>query len=279
MRVPLALVLLILLLGCTGTGGRSMSSSSSENCSVARDAALAASLSSARILFGHQSVGGNILRGLEEITAPVGGIPLREWDPSAADLPRGILHFRVGTNGDPASKIRSFEKMFASAPAAELDAAGFKFCFDDFDGRTDVRELFGAYEQAVTRIHEGFPRLRIYHLTVPPTTRDSKARRVAKWLLRRPSSFRLNRDREAFNRLLRAHFGDDGLLFDLAALEAEVSPAAAMGMKKGGVLYLSSRFTDDGAHLNETGRRIIACRWMSFLAGLVSPPSSEEESR
>lgn len=256
-----------------------MGSNSGEVCSAAEDPALIARVSLARILFGHQSVGGNILQGLEEIAPAGGGIPIHEWDVSTTEVPRGILHFRVGDNGDPVSKIHDFEERLVQGGGAGFDAAGFKFCFDDIGPETDIGALFRAYDQAMARIRDRFPRLRIYHLTVPLTTRDSKPKAVAKWILRRPSSFWLNKRREAFNHLLRSRFGDDGLLFDLAAFEAQVSPAVAKGLREGRVLYLSPRFTEDGAHLDGSGKRLIACRWLEFLARVSAEPNGEGGSR
>ena len=62
-------------------------------------------VSKARILMGHQSVGRNVIAGLQELAAEV-GVPLRieVIDGVPPDSEPGFFHSEIGRNGDPEGK-------------------------------------------------------------------------------------------------------------------------------------------------------------------------------
>src|SRR5206468_12342136 len=81
----------------------------------AADAALRADLqrlSHERIYFGHQSVGGNILQGVKELSG-------------AAGVPLFIKDEFVAENGDPRRKLESFRKSLGTG--SRYDVALVKF--------------------------------------------------------------------------------------------------------------------------------------------------------
>src|SRR5438045_515562 len=94
---------------------------------------MAEKVSKIRILFGHQSVGGNLLTGLEEVS----GARIRSTNVSTpgsslsdagsiATLSLGINDFFVGSNEAPRSKISAFKKKLEQV-GGNVEVALFKF--------------------------------------------------------------------------------------------------------------------------------------------------------
>src|SRR3954469_13552219 len=101
-----------------------------------------ARVASRRIFFGHQSVGANILDGVNDVAQ--GKLRIREGRSSALLASPGLLHARLGKNESPSSKVKDFEAALDSLGGA-VDIAFFKFCYVDFDASTDVEQLFTEY--------------------------------------------------------------------------------------------------------------------------------------
>ena len=60
-------------------------------------------LAARRVFFGHQSVGANLIEGIEDVLRSCPDLPLRiveSNDPSAMAEP-GLYHARIGENGHP----------------------------------------------------------------------------------------------------------------------------------------------------------------------------------
>ena len=75
--------------------------------------------------------------------------------------------------------------------------------------------------------------------------------------------------RHRYNQLLRAKFaGQPGVLFDLAAVESTRADGTPLWFEVSGakVPMLVAEFSDDGQHLNVTGRRRAADALLEFLA-------------
>src|SRR5262249_25600299 len=68
------------------------------------------SLASRKILFGHQSVGTNILNGIRDMAATDARLKLNIVKSSHPESISGpaIVEFNVGENGNPQSKINAF---------------------------------------------------------------------------------------------------------------------------------------------------------------------------
>ncbi|MEW8211110.1 MAG: hypothetical protein AB2735_11665, partial [Candidatus Thiodiazotropha taylori] len=67
----------------------------------------------ARVFFGHQSVGNNIISGLQQL-AEKSGFGLNIVDLAsiqAESQPSGLLHGPIGENRKPVSKCRDFERI------------------------------------------------------------------------------------------------------------------------------------------------------------------------
>lgn len=216
-----------------------------------QERALAATLSEQRLLFGHQSVGANLLSGVSALKIP--NLRLQEVTKLDELSGPGFAHVRIGRNEDPLSKLTHFESLFEKAQGAPYQLAFFKFCYIDFNATTDVDALFQRYVQTFERLSAAHPQTRFVHLTVPLTTVQSGLKAQLKsWLGRARWGAAENRQRHRFNEKLRAHYGNGkAALFDLAALEARHPDGRIEQFELDGQSYpqLIAAYSDDGQHL------------------------------
>jgi lysophospholipase L1-like esterase len=232
-------------------------------------------LSGARIFFGHQSVGYNILDGLAAMAKASGqeGPSILEGrDAKALDSPR-LLHAAIGANGDPLGKIKDFEGIVDAGVGAKADLALMKFCYVDIVAGTDVDAVFAAYSQALARLRAKYPKTAFPMATVPLTTVQSGPKAWLKRLLGRPLNGQADdAARERLNALIRGAAGGQPL-FDLALAEASGPDGETQGGSYAGSPYLALRdeYSSDGGHLNAAGARAAAAGFAASLASALSP--------
>lgn len=228
------------------------------------------------VFFAHQSVGDNVLLGINEIARERGAKPniFEVTAPGPLTGP-GIHQMRIGRNGDPSGKIDRFAKLLDSCGSEDPDIAMLKLCFMDIDSRTDVSTLFEHYHSVLAGLGARHPKTTFVHITVPlqgpPAGLASSLRQLAKGLLRRGSiTPTLNAKREEFNAMLRATYAGNEPLFDLARLESTRPDGEIAVQKLQGkpIPCLAGVYTDDGGHLNARGRRMTARELLAFLADL-----------
>lgn len=230
-----------------------------------------------RVYFGHQSVGANILDGLDALArqqptryaVTVQGYASRwkigQWveTPPLDRLPQGgIAHFMVGRNGDGEGKVRDFVRR-AGAEGPRADIAMMKLCYVDFpsakggDASPDPARLFAAYRDAMERLERENPKTRLVWWTAPLTGGDNAAR-------------------DQFNRLVRAHVqAHDKVLFDIADIESHAPDGRKVSDAAGPVLY--GGYTDDGGHLVGDGQVRAARAWWWLAARLAGWPGAKTE--
>lgn len=221
-----------------------------------------------RVFFGHQSVGANILEGVAGLTS--GKLIIREGRTADALASPGLVHTFLGQNEAPRTKIADFESAL-DALGGRVEIAFFKFCYVDFEARTDVEQLFAEYLAAMNRLRAKYPAVTFVHLTVPLTVVPQGAKAWLKKTVTRqaPWGTRENAVRHRFNTLLRTRL-EGHPLFDLAALESTHSDGTAVRYQLDGqqLPSLAPEYSDDGQHLNPVGGRQVAAALLTFLAGL-----------
>lgn len=221
-------------------------------------------------LFGHQSVGQNLLEGLGELAGAGAAVPqvTRDTESPALQSQDCIIAFRVGANGDPFGKLRHFAEMAAGPLGRQATVALFKFCYVDIEDPRVVGPLSDAYAAAIDALESAGHAPRIAHITVPLRHVSFGARSTLGLLVGRhhPQAIR-NSARHAFNEWLRRRYSGEHRLFDLAAIESrDAAGRARTSPGPGGrVPMLAAGFTDDGGHLNGEGRRIVAGAFLDFL--------------
>jgi hypothetical protein len=233
-------------------------------------------LSNKKIYFGHQSVGFNIMEGVEEIVQENPEIRLKVVETkNVDDFDTGIFgHSRIGKNHEPLSKIIGFEQLLEGGLGDKADIAFIKFCFVDVDQDTDVENLFKEYKNAIEKMEAKFPETVVLRVTVPLIRRENigitgRIKKVfgAKFFFDDENNIARNR----FNQLLRDEYGSRENFFDLAKVES-VRPdgSRASFMKDGERFYhLVPEYTPDAGHLNNEGRKRAAEQLLIVLAKLA----------
>ncbi len=229
---------------------------------------------SMKILFGHQSVGSNLIDGLNEIAAanPAARLQIVDLDTAGGKPGPCLAHFPVGTNRQPDAKIASFVERVARS-GNSVDVAFFKFCYVDAGANTDVEGLFSRYRNAIAETRKQFPGVAVVHVTMPLTSIDSGWRGILKRIRGRATGEEDNAARTRFNTLMRKEYGGREPLFDLAAAESTAPDGSRIQGQSKGVAYeaLCPRYTDDGGHLNRLGRDRCASALLQTLAQVSLP--------
>ena len=232
-------------------------------------------LAEKRIFFGHQSVGMNILDGVDVLLKEHPAIRLnivKYVNPSMFEAP-AFAHAEIGRNGDPKSKCEAFEHVLETGVGRLADIAFFKFCYVDFSNESEALKTFETYQAMIRRVKEKYPNLTLVHVTVPLTRMDTGLGSSLKiWIKkvigRKSGGPDANVGQERLNDLLRKTYGEKEPLFDLATIESTSPSGELVTFLYEGKPYpsLYPGYTSDGGHLNESGKRILAQRLLLFLA-------------
>jgi hypothetical protein len=228
-------------------------------------------LADKKIFFGHQSVGRNIVQGIEEIAAADSRIKLKIVHSDQPQLVTGpaLVEFDIGMNGEPQSKNNAFVAILSRGMGMQGGITLFKYCYVDFTPSTDVDKLFSSYQEQVTDIQRSYPHLKLIHVTVPLKVSEPAIKASIKHLLGRVTAQDLNAKRSDFNeRLRKTYGGSQSALFDLAEVEStHLDGSRESAVWNGKVVYaLAPEFTNDGGHLNALGRRVVATRFLQTIS-------------
>jgi hypothetical protein len=231
-------------------------------------------LAGARIFFGHQSVGNNIIDGIKEIIEEDSRIKLNitgAIDATTYDNPC-FSHAHIGSNMDPLSKIDHFQEIMNSGVGEKVDVAFFKFCFVDITGKSDRTKIFSTYRQTMEKLERQFPSTHFVHFTVPlctgPEGPISELKSFLKMICGRRGGLENNAARQEFNALVNDRYAGRGNVFDLAFYETLNSEGLRYYFSRRGkrIYVMLPFYTHDGCHLNERGRRMAAEQLLIMLA-------------
>ncbi len=223
-----------------------------------------------RVFFGHQSVGENILGGVEVIYSRQGLIAPPIEEKGARPGPAGgfISHAYIGANEQPRLKIDDFARILRSGLGARVDVALMKFCFLDISTRTDVDALFTHYRDTIAELQRDYPAISFVHVTVPLTT-DSGIKNRVKIMFGGSDRYGQGENvaRHRYNELLRQHYGEDRV-FDLAAIESTTPDGGRREFRYRDQPYyaLHTGYASDLGHLNAEGSEIAASAFLRAVA-------------
>src|SRR5690606_5804097 len=213
-------------------------------------------LSSQRIFFGHQSVGRDIMLGVERVLEQHPEIALalvRTDDPAAVDG-AAFIEARIGRNREPATKTEAFLNVLGRGFGDEFGVlAMYKFCYVDINRDTDPEQLFSEYAGAIEDTRDRFPGVTIVHFTMPLMTANDGLGERIRTALGLPTQTRLNPIRNRYNELVRERYAGTAPVFDLARLESTRADGSSAFTRHGGreIPMLAAEWTSDGGHLNE----------------------------
>lgn len=236
-------------------------------------------LSTKKIVFGHQSVGFNIIDGITDLTKEHPQIQLRFVQTTRPeDFTDPVFgHFRVGKNADPKSKIDAFSGLIESGIGEKVDIAFFKLCFVDIFPHSDIEKIFADYKSAMAELKKKFPRTTFVHVTVPLTSDEVGLKALWKSLKDRvkaligKTNFYDNRKRNEFNEMMRQEYSGKEPLFDLARIQSTYPDGKELTSIADGKTHytLIPDYTYDAGHLNELGRKIVAEKLLLLLVQLT----------
>lgn len=227
-----------------------------------------------KVLFGHNSVGMNILDGVSKVYADA-SVPA----PAVADVSgpeisgasmtdaegAAIRHAYIGVNEDPLSKFTAFKELVASPAGKDVDVALMKLCYVDIIAATDVQAVFDAYVSTMEEVEAAHPDVRFLYTTVPLTA-DRNWKSKVKAALGRDDEMGPadNIARERYNAMIREKYGATGRLVDIAATEADGTGERS---QDGSTYYvLNKNLTFDRGHLNEAGSEAVAAELLKMVA-------------
>jgi hypothetical protein len=147
-------------------------------------------LAAEKLYFGHQSVGYDIVNGVQDLVKldPRIGLKIVETSDAAAFDAPVFAHSKNGENKKPDVKIEAFERAMDGGLGGRVDVAFFKFCYVDITPETDVETLFTSYRASMGRLRERFPTTRFIHVTSPVTVVEAGPKAWARWQAKRPTS-------------------------------------------------------------------------------------------
>ena len=232
-------------------------------------------LSQKKIYFGHQSVGQNILDGMNDVMKQNQQIKLNIIElAKITDFDKPFFsHSGVGKNEDPRSKCEDFNEVIDKKIAGKVDVALFKFCFVDIVPNTDVNKLFSAYKETLVSLKEKYSKVMFVHMTVPLTAAQTGLKVWIKKIIGRPiGGYEDNIKREQFNAVLLKEYEGKEPIFDLAKIESTAPDGSRAVFEKDGKTYprMVPEYTNDGGHLNELGRKAVAEQLIILLANLAN---------
>ena len=227
-------------------------------------------LASQRIYFAHQSVGGNIMSGLESILSgrDTALKVVKSNDPNSVAGP-ALVHFDVGKNEDPASKNADLLRVLDARPKPDSAMVLLKYCYIDVNLGTDIDKVFEGYRQTVAQVRAKHPDVTLVHVTMPLTVDASGPKATINHLIGRPTFRDVNAKRNRFNALLRKEYATEPL-FDLARLEStRPDGSRQQATHKGETVYaMAPEYTNDGGHLTPEAQKQIASQFLSMLASV-----------
>jgi len=231
-------------------------------------------LSQKKIYFGHMSVGFNIIDGIIDLMKENPQIKLNIVETAdESDFNLGLLaHSRVGKNADPKSKIDEFARFINKGMGGKADAAALKFCFVDIKSHTNIKNVYVDYSNSILQLKKKYPDMTIIHFTVPlQTTRTTWKTWIKKAMGKKDIwEYDHNIKRNEYNEMLLEKYEGKDTILDIAKIESTFPDGTRCTFTKDGTIFYSMvpEYTNDGAHLNETGRKKVAEQLLILLANL-----------
>jgi hypothetical protein len=226
-----------------------------------------------KIIFGHASVGRNIISGLKDIIADddrLKKLHIRELKTDDQLNESGFFDFIVKKNGFPKQKCDHFRKVLKDQNlGSKVDIAFFKLCYVDIEEDSNVQKIFDHYVETIRYVKKQFPKTKILHVTVPLYSHSWGLKGFIKRIIK-PDGHNMKRN-EFNEKLIQKYKGLDPI-FDLAQVESTYPDGTRSTFEYKGKEYYSvaNEYTYDGGHLNEIGRYRAAKKLIEVLCEVVS---------
>lgn len=234
-------------------------------------------VASRTIYFGHQSVGRDLIAGINRLNSDgaIGLSLIQTDDPTSLTGP-AFVHFFAGSNRDYASKNAALLRLLKTRKNADGAIVLLKYCYVDIRDDLNPDVIFAAYCEMAETIQSEYPDVTVVHATMPLTTVESAFRARASQLMGRPTRRKASVARHRYNELLRAEFAGDQPIFDIARVEAtRPDGTVATFMSRGApVETLAPENTYDGGHLTPRCQLAAAEALLDVLADVIEGSSA-----
>lgn len=217
-------------------------------------------------LFTHASVGSNMTSGMSSLRTAnptryklaVSSVGYNSSLQQANNPPSPTVNGRIYecSRGNPSwqSKFTIFDNSVRKAGwrSPAVNVVMDKLCYIDPSANPTT------YVNTLSALEADYPDTVVVYITIPLTTDEDSS----------------NVKRNQYNDAVRAYCAENGkLLFDLADMEAHDPAGNPVTFTSGGKTYqkLYSSYSDDGGHLNSTGRQRIALGWYAVAAVIATP--------
>lgn len=231
-------------------------------------------LAQKKIYFGHQSVGENIIIGINKLMTSHHAIKLNMIETNNPDafVHPVFAHSEVGKNNDTNSKIMAFREYMQKGIGDKADIAFFKFCFLDIRSHTDIKAVFDSYRTTLSALKKQYPKTKFVHFTIPLMEYPNGINDMIIRIFHMKNKADLdNMRRNELNDLILKEYSGKEPVFDIAMAESTLPDGRRTSFSQDGKTYsaLASEYTDDGGHLTEEGRKQVAEQLLVFLAKLA----------
>ncbi len=256
----------------TGCGGKKMDGSDKQQGDRKITKAQWEKVAGMKIFFGHRSVGKNILAGIGDLMEEEGAGKVEIVETTDPEGFQGgvFAHMGVGKNSEPETKLQAFEEILGNGVGERVDVAMLKFCFVDVRQNTDVNALFASYKQTFDRLQKKFPEVTFVHLTLPVTQLRTTLKTHIKKALGFEKIWEFDNlaAKNEYNERIRKEHGRTEAFLDVAAAESTRPDGTKETFEWNDKTYeaLVPAYTDDGGHLNEVGRKVVAAEMLRVLA-------------
>lgn len=231
-----------------------------------------ATLAARRIFFGHQSVGRDIMLGMNRVLEKHPDIPVKlvnTEDPATVAGP-AFIEAKIGRNREPESKDAAFVSVLEKGVGSDSNAiAMYKYCYVDVLN-ADPDSIFAGYVKQIDAVRAKYPGLTIVHFTMPLHEDRGGVKEFVGGVLGKPTHTKLSIKRNRYNDLLREKYQGKEPFFDLAELQSTRADGSRTFFRhKGKNIYtLAPEWTYDGGHLTDAAQDRIAEQLLVFLAQL-----------
>jgi len=218
-----------------------------------------------KIYFAHQSIGFNILDGINDITQDIN---IKEINEVILNDSSFFCHSTIGENTKPFLKIDEFSNNIRDGLGDNVDIAILKLCYIDFFYMSEVDELFNHYYETYKNLEESYPEVTFIHFTVPLHSQQKGLKAIVKKILGKEVwGYDDNLRRQQFNEKIRNTYS---LVFDIAEIESTRSDGSRSVHTLNGKEYYSllPEYSNDGAHLNKKAANLVAKKLILFISEL-----------
>ena len=232
-------------------------------------------LSKKKIYFGHQSVGFNIIDGIQDLMKEYPKIKLNIVETSdIKKLSGGVFaHSTIGENKKPKTKVDDFERIVSGNAISNLDVAFLKFCYvDGIEATENPYAIFNYYKSAIDKLTQNNKKIKFIHFAMPLRIIQTGPKAwINKVINRKIGGYEENLKINQFNNLLVNEYQGNAPIFNIAKIESTNPDGTRSTFNVNGKTYyaLVPDYTNDGGHLNEIGRKRVASELLVTLVNEI----------